>query len=84
MVRLEQCEHVWALQGREQCAGASSSSFFASLEKELIDRRTFRSHAEGRMAVFRSIERWYNPRRRHSGIEYCSPNNNELKHKKAS
>lgn len=63
---------------------AMCESFFASLEKELIDRRTFRSHAEGRMAVFRYIEGWYNPRRRHSGIDYCSPNNYEFKHKKAA
>lgn len=63
---------------------AMCESFFASLEKELIDRRTFRSHAEARMAVFRYIEGWYNPRRRHSGIDYCSPNNYELKHMKAA
>jgi putative transposase len=63
---------------------AMCESFFASLEKELIDRRSFRSHAEARMAVFRYIEGWYNTRRRHSGIDYCSPNNYELKHKKAA
>jgi putative transposase len=63
---------------------AMCESFFASLEKELIDRRTFRSHPEGRMAVFRYIEGWYNTRRRHSGIDYYSPNNYELKHKKAA
>lgn len=63
---------------------AMCESFFASLEKELIDRRSFRNHAEARMAVFRYIEGWYNPRRRHSGIDYNSPNNYELKHKKAA
>jgi putative transposase len=63
---------------------AMCESFFASLEKELIDRRTFRSHAEGRMALFRYIEGWYNPSRRHSGIDYNSPNNYELKNKKAA
>ena len=25
------------------------------------------------MAVFDFIEGWYNPRRRHSAIDYCSP-----------
>jgi putative transposase len=63
---------------------AMCESFFASLEKELIDRRSFRSHAEARMAVFRYVEGWYNPRRRHSGIDYCSPNNYELKHMTAA
>jgi putative transposase len=45
---------------------ALCESFFASLECELLDRRTFKSHTEGRMAVFQYIEGWYNPRRRHS------------------
>jgi putative transposase len=45
---------------------AMAESFFASLECELIDRRSFRSKAEVRVAVFTYIEGWYNPRRRHS------------------
>lgn len=52
---------------------AMCESFFATLECELIDRRSFRTHAEARTAIFEFIEGWYNPRRRHSGIEYCSP-----------
>ena len=52
---------------------AMCESFFATLECELIERRSFRSHAEARMAVFDFIEGWYNPRRRHSAIDYCSP-----------
>ena len=63
---------------------AMCESFFASLEKELIDRRSFHSHSEARMAVFRYIEGWYNTRRRHSGIDYHSPNNYELKHMKSA
>ena len=47
---------------------AMAESFFASLECELIDRRSWKSFAEARMAVFTWIEGWYNPRRRHSGI----------------
>ncbi len=63
---------------------AMCESFFASLEKELIDRRTFRTHTDARMAVFRYVEGWYNSRRRHSGIDYHSPNNYELKHMKSA
>ena len=48
-------------------------SFFATLECELIDRTTFRSHAAARAQVFGFIEGWYNPRRRHSSIGYASP-----------
>ena len=52
-------------------------SFFATLECELLDRRSFRSHAEARMAVFEFIEGRYNPRRRHSAIGHPSPVNHE-------
>jgi putative transposase len=50
-----------------------AESFFASLECELIDRRTFESKTEARLALFTWIEGWYNPRRRHSGLGYRSP-----------
>lgn len=56
---------------------AMAESFFASLECELIDRRSWKSFAEARMAVFTWIEGWYNPRRRHSGIGQVSPINFE-------
>ena len=58
---------------------AMAESFFATLECELIDRRVFKSKAEARMAVFTFIEAWYNPRRRHSALNYLSPVNFELK-----
>ncbi len=50
-----------------------AESFFASLECELIDRRSFRTKAEARTALFTWIEGWYNPRRRHSALGYLSP-----------
>lgn len=56
---------------------AMCESFFASLECELLDRRRFRTQAEARMAVFRYIEGFYNPRRRHSALDYLSPINYE-------
>ena len=59
---------------------AMAESFFASLECELIDRRSFQTHAEGRIALFTWIEGWYNPRRRHLALGYLSPSNYERKH----
>lgn len=50
---------------------AMAESFFASLECELIDRKTFKTRTEARLAVFTWIEGWYNPRRCHSaGIPF--------------
>ena len=59
---------------------AMCESFFASLECELLDRYTFKTQAEARMAVFRWIEGWYNIRRRHSALDYQSPINYERRH----
>jgi len=56
---------------------ALCESFFATLECELIDRFTFRTKRDARLAVFRWIEAWYNPRRRHSSIGRLSPVNFE-------
>ena len=52
---------------------AMCESFFATLECELLDRQRFRTQAEARLAIFDFIEGWYNPRRRHSALEYLSP-----------
>ena len=56
---------------------AMAESFFASLECELIDRRSFHTKAEARLAVFTYIEGWYNPWRRHSALGRVSPINFE-------
>jgi putative transposase len=59
---------------------AMCESFFGTLECELLDRRRFRSQAEARMAVFDYIEGFYNPRRRHSALDYQSPIEYESAH----
>jgi hypothetical protein len=59
---------------------AMAESFFGTLECELLDRRTFRTPVQARTALFRYIEGWYNPRRRHSSLDYLSPANFEAKH----
>ena len=56
---------------------AMAESFFATLECELIARRSFHTRAEARMAQFDFIEGWYNPHRRHSALGYLSPNDFE-------
>jgi len=56
---------------------AMAESFFATLECELIARRTWQTKAQARLDIFTWIETWYNPRRRHSGIGQMSLNNFE-------
>jgi len=52
---------------------AVAESFFASLETELLDRRTFKTRDQARLALFQWIESFYNSRRRHSALGYLSP-----------
>lgn len=52
---------------------AVAESFFATLEKELIDGADWQTHAEARDAVVRFTEVWYNHQRRHSSLGYQSP-----------
>ena len=56
---------------------AMCESFFATLECELIERTRFDNHAQAKREVFRFIEGWYNPHRRHSALDYLSPINYE-------
>ena len=56
---------------------AMAESFFATLEREVLNRRRFRSQADARMAIFQWLEGWYNPHRRHSALGYVSPINYE-------
>ncbi|MBL0940379.1 MAG: IS3 family transposase [Gemmatimonadaceae bacterium] len=52
---------------------AVAESFFSTLEFELLMHHDFHSRAEARRAIFRFIETWYNPKRRHSTLGYVSP-----------
>jgi putative transposase len=60
---------------------AMAESFFATLECELLARSRFKTQAEARNAVFEFIEGFYNPRRRHSSLEYLSPVEFERRHR---
>ena len=48
-------------------------SFFSTLKTERISRKTYRTRDEAKADVFDYIERFYNPRRRHSTLGYLSP-----------
>jgi putative transposase len=48
-------------------------SFFSSLKTERTARKVYRSRDEAKADVFDYVERFYNPKRRHSTIGYTSP-----------
>ncbi len=57
---------------------AAAESFMATIKKELIYRRTFKTRNSARLAIFDYIERFYNPVRRHSTLGNISPADYEL------
>ena len=48
-------------------------SFFATLKKERVNRKTYATRDAARADVFDYIELFYNPRRRHSALGQISP-----------
>jgi putative transposase len=52
---------------------AAMESFFSSLKTERTARKVYRTRDDARADVFDYIERFYNPKRRHSTLGYLSP-----------
>ena len=59
---------------------AVKESFFASLQKERLRRRSFATHEQARSSVFQYIEEFYNRRRLHSTLGYRCPDEVEQEH----
>lgn len=52
---------------------AAMESFFSSLKTERTTRKVYRTRDDAKADVFDYIERFYNPKRRHSTMGYISP-----------
>jgi putative transposase len=52
---------------------AAMESFFSSLKTERTARKIYRTREQAKADVFDYIERFYNPKRRHSTLGYLSP-----------
>ncbi len=55
-------------------------SWFSSLKKEFLYRKSYTGERELRWLVFEYIEVWYNKKRRHSSLDYQSPKGYAIKH----
>lgn len=62
---------------------AVCESFHATLEKELLRSRSFKTRQDAKTAIFDWIEAWYNPARRHSRLGYRSPAHYERDHERS-
>lgn len=56
---------------------AITESFFGTLKRELVHHCSFSSRGEAKSRIFWYIEGFYNRRRRHSAVDYQSPENYE-------
>ena len=52
---------------------AMCESFFATLECELIERKSYATRPEARLSVFDFVEGWFSPHRLHSALDHQSP-----------
>lgn len=52
---------------------AAAEAFFSTLKRELIHRQCWGSQAEVELALFDYLESFYNRKRLHSSLGYCSP-----------
>ncbi len=56
---------------------AACESCISTLKVEWIKRHRYRSRDQARLSIFRYIETFYNPRRRHSSLGGISPDEYE-------
>ena len=56
---------------------APMESFYHSLKTEWVAFEDYRTHDEARASIFSYIEMFYNPKRRHSALNYLSPDHYE-------
>jgi transposase InsO family protein len=57
---------------------AVDKSFFHTLKNELSNNCIFKTRNEAKSMIFEYIEIFYNNKRKHSYLGYCSPNQFEL------
>ncbi|MBG6211837.1 putative transposase [Labrenzia sp. EL_126] len=48
-------------------------SFFSSLKTERVGNKVYRTRDQARLDLFDYVERFYNPKHRHSTLGYLSP-----------
>jgi transposase InsO family protein len=55
-------------------------SFWSTLQRELLDTRSWNQPEDLGRAIFEWIEAWYNPRRRHTALQMLAPHDYETLH----
>ena len=67
-----------SMSARGNCYdNAVVESFFASLKTEEVEDKYYETPQQAKTSIFSYIEGFYNPKRRHSSLNYLSPNDFE-------
>jgi putative transposase len=67
-----------SMSGKGNCYdNAVAESFFATLKTEEADDLPYETRQQATTSIFSYIETFYNPKRRHSSLNYLSPNDFE-------
>ncbi len=73
--KLKNCDLQQSMSRKGNCYdNAPMESFFKSFKAEEVYHDTYQSHEHATRAASDYIERFYNPKRLHSALDYISPN----------
>ncbi len=77
---LKKYEAIQSMSRKGNCwDNACAESFFSTLKIEEVYRCSYRTRQEARLSVFEYLEVFYNRFRKHSFLDYLSPENYECK-----
>ncbi len=78
---LERAQANCSMSRKGNCYdNAVVESFFATLKRERVYQRNYRTRLEAQQDIFQYIEVWYNRKRKHSTLGYRSPEQYEQHH----
>ena len=70
-----------SMSGKGNCYdNAAVESFLASLKTEEVDGKHYETRQQAKTSIFSYLETFYNPKRRHSSLNYLSPDDFERLH----
>jgi putative transposase len=75
---LQASDITQSMSGKGNCYdNALAESFFATLKTEEVGDTPYETRQQAITNIFKYLETFYNPRRRHSSLDYLSPNDFE-------
>ena len=82
---LKQHNIIPSMSRRGNCYdNAVAESFFKTLKRELVRKHVFITRAVAASKIFEYIEMFYNAKRRHSYLDYVSPNEFEKRYNESA